>query len=83
MVGIVNNQCFYIIKNSFGFFKRNAMLLLVYRVFLFIPLKKDIFHIYIIIIEYVYVNVSECSLDLSAHFSNRRERFIITAPSDI
>lgn len=83
MVGIVNNQCFYIIKNGFGFFKRNAMLLLVHRVFLFIPLKKNIFYIYIIIIEYMYVNVSKCSLLLSAHFPNRRERFIITAPSGI
>lgn len=49
MVGIVNNQCFYIIKNGFGFFKRNAMLLLVYRVFLFIPLKKRY-------IPYIYYN---------------------------
>ena len=47
MVGIVNNQCFYIIKNGFGFFKRNAMLLLIHRVFLFIPLKK-IYSIYIL-----------------------------------
>lgn len=46
MVGIVNNQCFYIIKNGFGFFKRNAMLFWFIAFFFSSHSKKYIPYIY-------------------------------------
>lgn len=50
MLGIVNDQCFRIIKHRFCLFKSNAMLFLINYVFVLIPFKSHPIHNYIIII---------------------------------
>ena len=50
MIGIGYHQRFFIKKHSFCFLKRNIMFLLIYYVFVIIPLKSYLIHNYIIII---------------------------------
>ena len=41
MLRIINHQCAFIIKNSFGFFERHFMLFLIDPVFILIPFKRQ------------------------------------------
>lgn len=50
MVGIVDDHGVFIIEDRFGFFKGNLMLPLVDDILVFIPLKAQHVHNYIIII---------------------------------
>ena len=50
VLGIVDNQRFFIVEYGLSFFKSDMMLFLVDRVFILVPLKSDRFHNYIIII---------------------------------
>ena len=55
VLGIVDDQRFLIVEYSLGFFKSDVMLFLVDGVFVFVPLKSDRFHNYIIIILPLFV----------------------------
>ena len=52
VLGIWHYKCFIIKENRLGFFKSNAVLMLVHGILILIPLKVQHTHNYIIIIEY-------------------------------
>ncbi len=66
MIRVVNQNRIYIIEDCFGFFKGHAMLLLIDCILVFIPLKQNSIHNYIIITSQGIVNAS---YEKSARFS--------------
>lgn len=50
MLRVINHQRFFVVENRFCFLKGNLVFVLVDVVFIFISLKSNRFHIYIIII---------------------------------
>jgi len=62
----------FIIKGGLCFIKRNTMLLFVLGLFIFIPIKFNIFHMYIVFMYYFRVKYLICCLTIE--FTGARSR---------